>query len=136
MQVLYYVAGVAVCYTPPADSSDGSGAPIGHKQRFFLGHDDDIKSLALCPSAIQVDNRSFPAGALAATGQVCSTSHGPYICVWNSVGCEDSIRDIRTDSPDVGVEEIRRIELEKSYRCSSHMCLLHGYSERTCAACV
>lgn len=117
MQVVYYVAGVAVVYTPPADSSDGSGAPLGHTQRFFLGHDDDIRSLALCPSAIQVDNRTFPAGALAATGQVCSTSHGPYICVWDSVGRVDSHIDIASDPQDVGVEEIRRIELEKSYRC-------------------
>lgn len=113
--MLYYVAGVAIVYTPPADSTDGSGAPAGHTQNYFLGHDDDIKSMALCPSAVQVDNRSFPANSIAATGQVCSTSHGPYICVWDSVGYEGGIED-REGSHDIGVEEIRRIELEKSYR--------------------
>lgn len=54
MQVLYYVAGVAVVYTPPADSCDGGELALGHTQRFFLGHDDDIRSLALCPAVVQV----------------------------------------------------------------------------------
>lgn len=51
---MYYVAGVAVVYTPPADSCDGGEVPLGHTQRFFLGHDDDIRSLALCPASVQV----------------------------------------------------------------------------------
>jgi hypothetical protein len=116
MQVVYYVAGVAVVYTPPIPSTDGSAAPSGHTQNFFLGHDDDIKSLALCPSAIEVDNRSFPELSLAATGQVTSTSHGPYICVWDTAGHENATGS-ETESRRKGVEEIRRIDLDKSYRC-------------------
>eukprot|EP00795_Rhopilema_esculentum_P003114 gene3114-1413_t len=61
--VVYFVAGVGVVYSPKE-----------RRQRFFLGHTDDIISLAL-----------HPEGTLVATGQV---GKDPYICVWDSVTCE------------------------------------------------
>ncbi len=69
---VYYTAGVGVVYHRP---------PV-HHQSFFLGHTDDITSLALCPAAVDFDGRSFPARTLVATGQVTSTEEGPHIrCV-------------------------------------------------------
>eukprot|EP00892_Ulva_mutabilis_P007281 jgi/Ulvmu1/4925/UM203_0004.1 len=128
-EVVYYVAAVAVVYTPPADSCDGGDTPLGHTQRFFLGHDDDIRSLALCPAAAQVDATSYPANALVATGQVTSTEHGPYIAVWDSRAESDQHRGASSSpgatappmaaaGPEAGtgLPELRRIELEKDYR--------------------
>ncbi|XP_074647902.1 echinoderm microtubule-associated protein-like 6 [Tubulanus polymorphus] len=58
-EVVFFVAGVGVVYNVK-----------DHKQKFFLGHDDDIISLALHPER-----------TLVATGQV---GKEPYICVWDS----------------------------------------------------
>jgi len=58
-EVVYFVAGLAVVYNKHQQ-----------KQRFYLGHDDDIVSLALHPD-----------GQTVATGQV---GKKPYICVWDS----------------------------------------------------
>jgi len=57
---VYYAAGVGVVYAqPPA-----------HAQTFFLGHTNDVQSLALCPAAVKFDGQEFPARTLVATGQV------------------------------------------------------------------
>ncbi|WAR18910.1 EMAL6-like protein [Mya arenaria] len=56
--IVYFVAGVGIVYNPREN-----------RQRFFLGHDDDI-FLTLHPDKNQV-----------ATGQ---TGKDPYICVWDS----------------------------------------------------
>lgn len=72
VQVVYYVAAVAVVYTPPADSCDGGEVPLGHTQRFFLGHDDDIRSLAMCPALVQVRR---PTAATQATCTVYVQRH-------------------------------------------------------------
>ncbi|KAJ8246474.1 hypothetical protein GJAV_G00268220 [Gymnothorax javanicus] len=58
-EVVYFVAGVGVVF----NTRD-------HTQRFYLGHNDDIISLALHPDRVQV-----------ATGQV---GREPYICVWDT----------------------------------------------------
>nr|XP_020441832.1 echinoderm microtubule-associated protein-like 6 isoform X2 [Monopterus albus] len=58
-EVVYFVAGVAVVYNTRE-----------HSQRFYLGHNDDIISLALHPER-----------SLVATGQV---GKDPYVCVWDS----------------------------------------------------
>ncbi|TTC14938.1 Echinoderm microtubule-associated protein-like 6 [Bagarius yarrelli] len=58
-ELVYFVAGVGVVYNTRE-----------HKQKFFLGHNDDIISLALHPERV-----------LVATGQV---GKEPYICVWDS----------------------------------------------------
>ncbi|XP_060573407.1 echinoderm microtubule-associated protein-like 6 [Ruditapes philippinarum] len=57
--IVYFVAGVGIVYNPREN-----------KQRFFLGHDDDILCLTLHPDK-----------ALIATGQ---TGKAPFICVWDS----------------------------------------------------
>ncbi|GFN97686.1 echinoderm microtubule-associated protein-like 6 [Plakobranchus ocellatus] len=57
--VVYFVAGVGIVYSARE-----------HKQRFFLGHNDDLISLALHPDRTTV-----------ATGQI---GDAPYICVWDS----------------------------------------------------
>lgn len=62
-EVVYFVAGVGVVFNPKY-----------HAQKFFLGHNDDIISLAL-----------HPEGKLVATGQV---GKEPYICVWDSTSCQ------------------------------------------------
>jgi hypothetical protein len=58
--LVYFIAGVAVVYA----------APPAHKQHFFLGHNDDIKSLAVCPGAVTLGDVQYPANSLVATGQV------------------------------------------------------------------
>jgi len=59
-QAVYFVAGVGVVYTkPPA-----------HRQHFFFGHNDDIKSLAMCPASVTHEDQQYPAGSLVASGQV------------------------------------------------------------------
>ncbi|XP_045921154.1 echinoderm microtubule-associated protein-like 6 [Micropterus dolomieu] len=58
-EVVYFVAGVGVVYNTRE-----------HSQRFYLGHNDDIISLALHPER-----------SLVATGQV---GKDPYVCVWDS----------------------------------------------------
>ncbi|KAK9412191.1 echinoderm microtubule-associated protein-like 6 [Crotalus adamanteus] len=58
-EVVYFVAGVGVVYNTRE-----------HTQKFFLGHNDDIISLALHPDK-----------TLVATGQV---GKDPYICIWDS----------------------------------------------------
>ncbi|XP_035687635.1 echinoderm microtubule-associated protein-like 6 isoform X3 [Branchiostoma floridae] len=58
-EVVYFVAGVGVVFNTRE-----------HSQRFFLGHSDDIISLALHPEKV-----------LVATGQV---GKDPYICVWDT----------------------------------------------------
>ncbi|XP_068597059.1 echinoderm microtubule-associated protein-like 6 [Brachionichthys hirsutus] len=58
-EVVYFVAGVGVVYNARE-----------HSQRFYLGHSDDIISLALHPER-----------SLVATGQV---GKDPYVCVWES----------------------------------------------------
>ncbi|XP_060790211.1 echinoderm microtubule-associated protein-like 5 isoform X1 [Neoarius graeffei] len=58
-EIVYFVAGVGVVYNTRE-----------HKQKFYLGHNDDIISLALHPEHV-----------LVATGQV---GKEPYICVWDS----------------------------------------------------
>ncbi|XP_076879607.1 echinoderm microtubule-associated protein-like 6 isoform X2 [Brachyhypopomus gauderio] len=58
-EIVYFVAGVGVVYNTRE-----------HTQKFFLGHNDDIISLALHPDKIQV-----------ATGQV---GKDPFVCVWDS----------------------------------------------------
>ncbi|CAM2111020.1 unnamed protein product [Caretta caretta] len=58
-EVVYFVAGVGVIYNTRE-----------HTQKFFLGHNDDIISLAVHPDK-----------TLVATGQV---GKDPYICIWDS----------------------------------------------------
>eukprot|EP00794_Sanderia_malayensis_P020047 gene20047-22014_t len=62
-EVVYFVAGVGVVYSSREK-----------RQRFFLGHNDDIISLAI-----------HPEGNLVATGQV---GKDPYICIWDTKTCE------------------------------------------------
>ena len=73
-QLVYYTAGVGLVYTKPPQ----------HSQAFFLGHSDDIRALALCKSPVEHNGVQFPAGTLAATGQVSSHEEGPYVCIWDT----------------------------------------------------
>nr|XP_015205768.1 PREDICTED: echinoderm microtubule-associated protein-like 5 isoform X3 [Lepisosteus oculatus] len=72
-EIVYFVAGVGVVYNTRE-----------HKQKFYLGHNDDIISLALHPERV-----------LVATGQV---GKEPYICVWDSytVQTVSILKDIHT----------------------------------------
>ncbi|XP_039593751.1 echinoderm microtubule-associated protein-like 6 isoform X2 [Polypterus senegalus] len=72
-EVVYFVAGVGVVYNTRE-----------HTQKFFLGHNDDIISLALHPDKTQV-----------ATGQV---GKDPYICVWDSYNVQtiSILKDVHT----------------------------------------
>ncbi|XP_075907401.1 echinoderm microtubule-associated protein-like 6 isoform X4 [Nelusetta ayraudi] len=58
-EIVYFVAGVGVVYNTRE-----------HTQKFYLGHNDDIISLALHPDKVQV-----------ATGQV---GKDPFICIWDT----------------------------------------------------
>lgn len=72
---VYYTAGVGVVYSrPPA-----------HSQRFFRGHSDDIKCLALLEgAAVTFRGEAYPARTLAATGQVCTPTEDPFVSVWDT----------------------------------------------------
>lgn len=72
-EVVYFVAGVGVVYNTRE-----------HSQKFFLGHNDDIISLALHPDK-----------TLIATGQV---GKEPYICIWDSytVQTVSILKDVHT----------------------------------------
>ncbi|MGH0182479.1 UNVERIFIED_CONTAM: hypothetical protein FKN15_009768 [Acipenser sinensis] len=72
-EIVYFVAGVGVVYNTRE-----------HKQKFYLGHNDDIISLALHPEQV-----------LVATGQV---GKEPYICVWDSytVQTVSILKDVHT----------------------------------------
>uniref|UniRef100_A0A673H0C0 Echinoderm microtubule-associated protein-like 6 n=1 Tax=Sinocyclocheilus rhinocerous TaxID=307959 RepID=A0A673H0C0_9TELE len=72
-EIVYFVAGVGVVYNTRE-----------HTQKFYLGHNDDIISLALHPDKTQV-----------ATGQV---GKDPYICVWDSYALTtvSILRDVHT----------------------------------------
>ncbi|XP_038631944.1 echinoderm microtubule-associated protein-like 5 isoform X6 [Scyliorhinus canicula] len=72
-EIVYFVAGVGVVYNTRE-----------HKQKFFLGHNDDIISLALHPE------RTF-----VATGQV---GKEPHICVWDTYNVQtiSILKDVHT----------------------------------------
>ncbi|XP_075452065.1 echinoderm microtubule-associated protein-like 6 isoform X2 [Ascaphus truei] len=72
-EVVYFVAGVGVVYNTRE-----------HSQKFFLGHNDDIISLALHPER-----------TLVATGQV---GKDPYICIWDSYTVQtlSILKDVHT----------------------------------------
>lgn len=56
---MYYTAAVGVVYSRRT-----------HTQRFFVGHTDDIRCLALCAAAVTYAGVDYPARTLVATGQV------------------------------------------------------------------
>eukprot|EP00959_Pyramimonas_sp_CCMP1952_P075494 1577907-Pyramimonas_sp.AAC.1 len=58
-EVVYYAAATCVVYDRAA-----------HAQRFFLGHTDDIKCMAVCAAAVTFNGEEFPPRSLVATGQV------------------------------------------------------------------
>ncbi|GIL99608.1 hypothetical protein Vretimale_4736, partial [Volvox reticuliferus] len=64
-RLVYYMAAVGVVYDPTT-----------HTQRFFQGHDDDIRCMAIHPDRFTV-----------ATGQVASSLDGsyddPFVCIWD-----------------------------------------------------
>ncbi|XP_072121311.1 echinoderm microtubule-associated protein-like 6 isoform X4 [Mobula birostris] len=72
-EVVYFVAGVGIVYNTRE-----------HTQKFFLGHNDDIISLALHPER-----------SLVATGQV---GKEPYICIWDTYNVQmvSILKDIHT----------------------------------------
>ncbi|TKS67941.1 Echinoderm microtubule-associated protein-like 6 [Collichthys lucidus] len=72
-EVVYFVAGVGVVYNTRE-----------HTQKFYLGHNDDIISLAIHPDKIQV-----------ATGQV---GKNPFICIWDTYAMQtvSILRDVHT----------------------------------------
>ncbi|XP_048456030.1 echinoderm microtubule-associated protein-like 5 [Rhincodon typus] len=72
-EIVYFVAGVGVVYNTRE-----------HKQKFFLGHNDDIISLALHPER-----------TLVATGQV---GKEPHICVWDTYNVQtiSILKDVHT----------------------------------------
>lgn len=96
---IYSTAGVGVVYLRPR------GPGQGHAQRFFLGHDDDVRCLAVLDAPVRVKGREYPARTLAATGQVSSVEHGPVVFVWDTgVGSQE------------GDNVVARIEFGKSAR--------------------
>ena len=71
---VYYTAGVGVVYSRPPS----------HSQRFFLGHSDDVKCISMLDSAVTFRGEAYPAKTLVATGQVCSPTEDPFVCVWDT----------------------------------------------------
>jgi microtubule-associated protein-like 6 len=72
-ELVYYAAAVGIVYSHSS-----------HKQRFFLGHDNDIRSLAMHPERALVAT-----GQLAAAESVGGRRADPYVAVWNSETCEE-----------------------------------------------
>jgi len=82
--VVYSTAGLCVVYARPR--ADGTG----HRQRFFLGHDDDVLALTLLEAEVTVRGVTYPARTLCASGQVSSHDHGPIVFVWDTrIGSQD-----------------------------------------------
>ncbi|KAF5831718.1 WD40-repeat-containing domain protein [Dunaliella salina] len=99
-KLVYYVAGVGVVYNRPPDNS----------QAFFLGHSDDVLSLALCPAPVEFDHEVYPARTLVATGQITSSEAGPYICIWDS-----RAHEYAPDCPPA-MPELVRLRFDKDVR--------------------
>lgn len=59
---------------PAPQAAAEAGDEAGHCQRFFVRHDDDIRALALCEAALEVEGTSYPARSLVATGQARNTT--------------------------------------------------------------
>lgn len=83
-QMVYFVAGVGIVYTPPTGDAGSAAAGAGHCQHFFLGHTDDIKAMTLCPAEVDVAGKKFPGRTIAATGQVSAraVSMALPLCPW------------------------------------------------------
>eukprot|EP00899_Mesostigma_viride_P025393 jgi/Mesvir1/6038/Mv00777-RA.4 len=77
-ELAYYVAAVGIVYNREA-----------HAQRFFTGHNDDIKCMAMHPNS-----------QLVATGQVGKL---PYLCVWDATSPSCAVRQKITLPPVRGV---------------------------------
>lgn len=107
MQIVYYTAAVVIIYTSAALATTSAPHLAGeaHTQRFFLAHDDDIRALAPCQAAVDVDGVQYPAHSLFASGQVTRSTHGPYVCIWDS-RCSAPTQD----------GKLRRIQLAKDAR--------------------
>uniref|UniRef100_A0A383VWQ6 EML-like second beta-propeller domain-containing protein n=1 Tax=Tetradesmus obliquus TaxID=3088 RepID=A0A383VWQ6_TETOB len=99
-QVVYTLAGLGVVYSKPPQ----------HSQHFFLGHNDDVKSLALCPAEVQYGDQQYPARSLAATGQVSSQSGGPIIYVWDSRSPTSTVAGAARDNL------LAKLQLDKEMR--------------------
>jgi WD40 repeat protein len=79
-EMVYFAAAVGIVYSRKT-----------HTQRFFLGHNDDIRCLSM-----------HPAGALVATGQLAAAETpdrinivrraDPFVAVWSSESCEEKQR--------------------------------------------
>ena len=79
--IVYYTAAVGIVYDMHAN-----------RQKFFLEHTDDIKSLAICPEAVRVEDKGvyskkstaqYEARRLIATGQLTPTGGQPMVFVWD-----------------------------------------------------
>ncbi|CAG9462264.1 unnamed protein product [Pedinophyceae sp. YPF-701] len=99
-------------YGPDDNTSVWFSAGVGivyerqqHRQRFFLGHSDDIKCLDVLQCPVALDGVEYAGRTIAATGQVSHVDDGPYVCVW----------DTRVGSQD-GENLLRKISLPKSSR--------------------
>ncbi|KAK9809912.1 hypothetical protein WJX72_001539 [[Myrmecia] bisecta] len=100
--IVYYTAGIAVVYHPP---------PV-HRQHFFLGHTDDVKSIAMLKAPIVFKDVDYPAGVLFATGQVCTHDAGPCALIWDS-----RVHPVEGDAAaPANCPELQRIQFDKSDR--------------------
>jgi hypothetical protein len=78
-EVVYYTAACCVIYNRHT-----------HTQRFFLAHDDDVKCMAVCATAVTLHGEPFPPRSLVATGQVKPLEDAgtrerecPFIVIWD-----------------------------------------------------
>ena len=84
-KIVYYTAAIGVVLDEKTK-----------RQNFFLGHTDDIMSLAMAPDR-----------KLVATGQVTSRADDggtkpPYVCIWDSETCEE-VKRLEHDMDERGV---------------------------------
>ena len=99
-EVAYFTAGVGVVL-----SRGERGRPATQSQRFFLGHNDDISSMAVLEAPVTARGVAYPARTLAPTGQVTNVQNGPTVFVW----------DTRTGSQE-GDNVVARMDFAKDAR--------------------
>lgn len=109
-EVVYYAAGVAIVYNKAT-----------HKQRFFLGHDDDILCCALHPDKTTV-----------VTGQV---GKDPCVIVWDSITCK-TITKIHQGYGNRGVQAVTFSSSGSKLACvctdNSHTLYIWDWQRKQC----
>ncbi|KAK9824333.1 hypothetical protein WJX72_009517 [[Myrmecia] bisecta] len=108
-RIVYYLAALGVVYNP-----------MSHTQRFFQGHDDDIRCLAM-----------HPARRLVATGQMTGPGDCPFVCIWDSFGTPTQIQRLNFPSEGTPPVSSRFIVALAFSACGKRLVVVTGDNRHT-----